>query len=331
MGAMAIIAPISLLPTHQRPKIEVYDLLTIEPETSSVFFAKFFSDTHFTTTLSPQKNGKGQGITFGRALKSATRSIEKLKFEPVLVGVGDIFGCLESWEMPYMPNEADGSLTNKDENLRILEEITRQNPVPMKATRRFLNSSEHARFILVEGNHDGYIFHPDSDNCRQFLIDELLSGVSAEEQNKKITFCKAGKIPTLGIQFEHGHRFDPFNYSNGKRAWGDWIVVKSNMIVKQIILNLKSCDLPPKLFSNLVKKTERMLRLRPSTAFPLYLNYLASSFGKKYEEIEPVRIKKANEVLMSYSEEMGKLFEELPFIEALKKRGLFPPNTWQSI
>ena len=310
-----------------KPQIQVSDFLTITPETScSIYTAKFFSDTHFQTTHSLEQNGKAQGITLGQALRRTTKAISKCKkdIEPLFVSVGDTFGFLESWESPYMPTEADGSLINPDENLRVLREIANHNPVPMEEMRRFLMSSEHAKLILVEGNHDAVIFHLDSDNCRQFLAETLLPEASWEERERKIKFCKSGSIPVLGIQFEHGHRFDPFNYANGKRPWGDWVTVKSTLLLREIILKLKSCGLRPKVLNKMIARTERMLRLRPSTAFPLYLNYLSALFEKKYGKAEPNKVAKVREVLLSHSQEIGKLFEELPFIQSLKRRKLFP-------
>ena len=232
---------------------------------------------------------------------------------------------IESGDRKNPPFTEKGDLESLEFELAVLEKIISDNPAPFEALKAFIQASEDTQLVFGEGNHCRPIFHPSASLLRAKLAERIMPDISIEEREKRILFCKVMFSKELDLYSEHFHRIDPFNFSKkGTNTSGDWVVVNSNAVVKNMIEALKQNITDPTILRKLISKVERMLRIRPSIAFPLYLEYEARNLDSRNDITDIGVIKKAQEILRSYNHMIKEQFSRTPLFQTLQHRLPFP-------
>ena len=253
------------------------------------------------------------------------KEIEKTndRKQVTLVLLGDIFDFNASWTMDSMPYGRKGKITDTNINQQIFKEIVSNNYSIVMELRRFLEASKYSRVVNVRGNHDNLLFL--DPNLQKLLQETLLPGAGVEERNKRIIFTNSVTAPVLGYYAEHGQRFDSFNYSkNGSLTLGDWFTIKTSILFYRISEQLRKLDLEEKTKGKIIDRVKLMECVRPTPAVLMYLDTLADNYYEQYQDKDRVSAKNIRDIIMSYSEEIGAILEELPLLQKLNDIEIFP-------
>lgn len=251
----------------------------------------------------------GMGLTQGiEEIKLQLNELGKIASKSdghtVLIANGDIFEILESyiWKYGELYSDNNGKIEDIKKVMDTFLDILSNNVSVVSSIQQFLKSPK-AEIIFVEGNHDVLLFR--DDDCgnilRSVLRDILMPDTLEDVKDEKIKFVRSGKMSELNLYFEHGHRFDSYDYSEeGKLTWGDWLsYVKVNVVKRLIteIQNLKGKDvsnggLPDDLVDTLIKKIGNVEYIRSANAFGLYLKHIVERYSEKYKKKNEFQIAK---------------------------------------
>ena len=308
------------------PNIE--EEVIIEPNPGvTKFRLHVVGDTHLRDKSSRRNNGAS--ITFSNEVSGLTNKV-KDKTQDVLSINGDAIGLMESGQRAEPPFGKKGELLDPDFELETLDRIISDNKKPFDKLSKFLAASDNTMIVFGDDNHGRQIFHSDGGLLRALIVLRLFKGredISTIDLNR-VRFCKALVSPEHGTYSKHCHDLDPFNYtSDGQNTAGDWVIVTSNSVVKQIIKDLQGAGLQPIVLEAAIDKVEKALTVRPSITFPLFLEYEAMKLPEIGNgNIDKVSVKKAQEIMLSYNNVVRDSFLRTPIAKTLEKLSLLPPK-----
>lgn len=217
-----------------------------------------------------------------------------------------------------MPCDNEGKITDEDLLYLILNEIIRDNSKVIDELRRFLQASEKSRIVYVNGNHDNVIIL--DEHLRKLIAEALLPERCEDEQNERILFAKSVNAPDLKFHAEHGNRGDHLNYSRQNASTiGDWLTIKINILRKAVIEKTRQSALPDEVKVKLIEDLKRLSDIRPVLT-PVYLHVLSKHYYELYRKSGLRTAKKVRELIMSFSEDVGKVLIEFPLVEKIAKR-----------
>lgn len=244
----------------------------------------------------------------------------------LLIANGDIFEILESfiWKYGELYSASNGIIKDERKVVETFLDILSNNISVISSMQQFLKSPK-AEIVFVEGNHDILLFRDDNigNTLRSILRDVLMSNISEELKDEKTKFIRSGKVDKLNLYFEHGHRFDPYDYcEEGKLTWGDWLSYVKVNVVKRLIIEIQdlkgkdisSGGLPDDLVDTLIKKVGNVEYIRSANAFGLYLKHIVEKYSDRYKERNEFQISKnIKKVFMVGADEFAKRIKDTPF------------------
>ncbi len=303
-----------------KTKVEEKLVLDISPD--NLYIASH-SDIHFP--------GKDMGLMQGLSeLKVQLYKLAKIASNndgnTILIGNGDLFEIIETyiWKYGELYSDDSGKIKSEENVINTFLDILQNNSCCLIPIQNFLKTKS-AQLILVEGNHDILLFKDDSlgNKLRSILLEILMPDSPDEERNNKIKFVRSGKIDSINLYFEHGHRFDPYDYSEkGELTWGDWLSYVKVHLVKRVIEELQKSKgksisnggLPEDLAETLIKKIGNVEYIRSANAFGLYLKHTVEKYSERYiEKGEPQIARNIKKIFMVGSDEFAKRIHDTPF------------------
>ena len=268
-------------------------------------------------------NIKGPGKLFEDHMERFSKEDDSV--HNVLVENGDTWDLIASGKREVPPFGKGGGLPNPKFEYSVLEKIISDNKKIIKTYQSFLRASRHNEIVFNEGNHDRPLFHVDNTESRLLLAQSILPEASIEELERRFHYGQSCVIPAVGMYAKHCHDLDPFNYSKkGENTKGDWVVITSNSIVKKLISELQENNLEPLVLEKALTSVERTLRIRPPSAFPIYLQYEAKRLFEENGYSDITSVNKAKEIMMSYSDEFKNHLLDLSLFKTLRKKGFLP-------
>lgn len=297
----------------------------------SSFVAFFVSDIHLNNHMDNHVNHLGNREMFDNPQrihfrKWLTKNLIRDEIENApnaqqanLILLGDTFDINASWRKDFMPLDKKGNLSDLKYSTQVLEEIVLNNSKIINELKRFLELTPYSRLLFIDGNHDHILFL--DSTLQDYVRETLMPGASQEDQKKRIIFARDVDIPLLRLHAEHGHRFDPFNYSKkNSNTLGDWITIKTSVILTSITEKLNNVNLPDKIKNKIISKVKQVEYIRPPAAIPIYFEELAHYYYEKYRVSEPKAANEARNVLLSFSGELGNILSQTSPLNILPKQ-----------
>ena len=196
--------------------------------------------------------------------------------EVILILNGDIFDVTSCWSESILPWD---SKTDKVETIlrNIITRIIDNNISIIEELKQFLKHP-FSKIVYVIGNHDNLIGQHSA--AQQLIRDKLFNDLSSELENDRISFVDSFEYPQLGLYVEHGHKFDPLNYSNNSQpCFGDVIsILVVNHSVELILARLQDLGYSAELISKIESNLYDIEYLRPLSLLPFWIESIADIY-----------------------------------------------------